>query len=122
MSPGKNRSRPGTWDTAPDEELPLIPSYAPETRTGPEVAWDDADEWWRDCAARALKWMAESGQDFDAWDLVQLGVPDPDDHHRWGGLFRVAAQQGLIESVGYAPSRRPTAGGSIARVWRGVRQ
>lgn len=86
---------------------------------GASRAHANADDWWRDCAMRAMRWMAELGQPFDAWDLIQLGVPEPDDPHRWGGLFRTAARRGLIEAVGYAPSRRPTAAGSIARVWRG---
>lgn len=90
--------------------------------TSPDLArraFANSDDWWRDCATRALGWMADLGQPFDAYDLTLLGVPDPDDPHRWGGLFRVACQRGLIESVGYAPSRRPTAQGSVCRVWRG---
>lgn len=99
---------------------PILPLITDNRTDGATQAFNNADDWWSDCATRALTWMAELRQPFDAWDLVLLGVPEPDDHHRWGGLFRVARQKGLIEPVGYAPSRRPTAAGSIARIWRGV--
>jgi hypothetical protein len=101
----------------------ILPFDDPAESSDPvRQAFENSDDFWRSCAMRGLTWMAELGQPFDAWALVELGVPEPDSFRRWGGLFRVAHQQGLIEPVGYAPSRRPTAGGSIARVWWGVRR
>jgi hypothetical protein len=109
---------PGSRQHHSDEGmLPLIGDRQPD---GAQQAWQNADDWWGDSAWRALTWMADLGQPFDAWDLTLLGVPDPDSPKRWGGLFRVAYQKGLIEPVGYGPSRRPTAAGSACRVWRGV--
>lgn len=83
-------------------------------------AWDNADDFWRSVAMRALRWLAQLDPPFDAWSLVELGVPEPDDPHRWGGLFRHAVGLGLIECVGYAPSRRPSSPSGIVRLWRGV--
>lgn len=84
-------------------------------------ALDNGDTWWRDCAERALTYWASSGQPFDAYDLTQLGVPDPDHPNRWGALFRAAYTRGDIEPVGYRQSRRPGRAGGVCRVWRGVR-
>lgn len=44
----------------------------------------------------------------------------PTSPHHWGPRFRTAALHGLIEPVGYAANRRPTARQNIVRVWRGV--
>jgi len=98
----------------------LAAGVAQQTTDGVRQAYENADWWWHDCAMRALTWLADLQQPFSAFDLTELGVPEPDDHHRWGALFRAAATQNLIRCVGYAPSRRPTAGGSICRVWQGV--
>jgi len=83
-------------------------------------AWDNGDDFWRSVAMRALRWLASLDEPFDAFELVELGVPEPDDPHRWGGLFRHARGLGLIECVGYRPSRRPTSPSAIVRLWQGV--
>lgn len=90
----------------PDDTLPIV--------------LDNADDWWRDAAERALLWWAESGVPFDAFDLTEIGVPDPDHPNRWGALFQGAVQSGLIVPVGYRQSRRPTRHGGVCRVWKGV--
>ncbi|GAB3698520.1 hypothetical protein [Mariniluteicoccus flavus] len=84
-----------------------------------DAAMENADDWWRDCATRALEHLAASGQTFDAYDLTELGVPDPDHPNRWGGLFQAATRADLIEPVGYRESRRPTRSGGVCRVWQG---
>lgn len=80
----------------------------------------NADGWWRDCAERALGWLAEAGYDFTAYDLTELGVPDPDVPNRWGSLFSAAHHRGLIEPVGFRVSPRQSRQGGVCRVWRGV--
>ena len=79
----------------------------------------NADAWWYDAARRALEWLAESGKPFDAYDLTELGVPDPDHPSRWGALFRVASSDGVIVPVGYRESKRPSRSGGVCRVWVG---
>lgn len=79
----------------------------------------ESDPWWHDCALRALSWLAEGGRPFDAFDLTELGVPDPDHPNRWGALFNAARQSGLIECVGFRESRRPSRAGGVCRVWQG---
>lgn len=81
---------------------------------------DNADDWWRSTAERALRWWAESGMEFDAFDITELGVPDPDHPNRWGALFQSAVTAGLIVPVGYRQSRRPSRHGGVCRVWKGV--
>lgn len=78
-----------------------------------------ADDWWHDCARRALEWWAASGVEFDAYSVTELGVPDPDDSHRWGALFRAAATEGLIVPVGWRQARRPSRASGACRVWVG---
>lgn len=79
-----------------------------------------SDTWWHDCARRALDWWADSGQPFDAYDLTELGVPDPDHPSRWGALFSAARSEGRIIPLGYHASRRPTRSGGVCRVWQGA--
>lgn len=83
-------------------------------------ALTNADSWWRDCAWRALEHLAATGRPFTAYDVTELGVPDPDHGNRWGGLFQAACKAGLIEPVGYAESRRPSRAGGVCRVWKGT--
>lgn len=87
-----------------------------------EEVHENADDWWRSSAEQALSWLARDGQPFSAFDITELGVPDPDDSHRWGALFRAAYTRGQIEPVGYEQSRRPSRAGGVCRVWRGVQQ
>lgn len=89
------------------------------TRPGVVRARDNADDWWWSAAWRAIGWLADTRTDFTAWDVSELGVPEPDHGNRWGALFRAAATAGVIEPVGYGPSRRPTRAGGVCRVWRG---
>lgn len=90
------------------------------TTTHLEQVHDQADDWWRSTAGRALQWWAQTGLEFDAFDLTELGVPDPDHPARWGALFRAAHTAGLIRPVGYRQSRRPTRSGGVCRIWQGT--
>lgn len=80
-----------------------------------------ADEWFRDCADRAIEQLARRGAEFQAHDIVALlGVPEPRHPNAWGARFSAAARRGVIEQAGYAPSSRPTVAGSAVRLWRGT--
>jgi len=88
---------------------------------GRDHAERNADEWWISTAMQAVRAMATTGREFQAFDLVQTyGVAEPDHPNRWGALFTRAAREGVIVSVGAAPSRRPTACKSLTRTWRGA--
>lgn len=93
---------------------------ADQTGDGLEEAWEGADWWWRDCAERALLVLAESGQEFTAYDLSEMGVPDPDHPNRWGALFNYARRMEIIRPVRFEQSRRRSRHGGVCRVWRGV--
>lgn len=80
-----------------------------------------ADAWWRDCADRAIDYLAASGQPFTAADLTELGVPAPDHPNRWGALFQAAYRSGRIVPVGYARSTAASRHAGVVRVWCGVR-
>lgn len=84
-----------------------------------QMADPTSDSWWYDSARRALEWLAQTETPFDAYDLTEMGVPDPDHPNRWGSLFRVAKDEGLITPVGYRESRRPSRAGGVCRVWVG---
>lgn len=88
--------------------------------TGLQQAIDGRDPWWWDGAMRAVKHLAATGEPFDAWDVTELGVPDPDHPARWGALFTTARRAGLIVAVGYRESRRPSRAHGVCRVWRGA--
>ncbi len=86
-----------------------------------QLAFDQADDWWLSVAMRGLRWLADTGQPFETFDLTELGVPDPDHPNRWGALFRAAHTAGLIEHHGYAIARRPGRAGGLTRTWTGTR-
>lgn len=100
---------------------------APDARTGRQRmvagvghATENRDPWWWDGALRAVETMAATGRPFQMYDVAEtFGLPEPDNFRRWGALACAARRLGLIEPVGYAPSRRPSAACSAARVWRG---
>ena len=98
------------------------PDRATGTAKGfqPELILGNADDWWRDCAERAVNWYAQSGLAFSADDLVDMGVPEPDVPQRWGSLLSSFHRRGLIETVGFKTSPRQTRQGGVVRVWRGV--
>lgn len=76
---------------------------------------------WCTAAAVTLAARAESGEPFTADDLRADGLGEPDKPSRWGGLFKHAAADGLIVSVGVINSRRAQRHGSLSRVWVGAR-
>lgn len=101
-------------------------SYVPaaeagQPRAGVGRADERTDQWWRDCCDRAIEAMAAKHVTFEAADLGDLGVPDPDHPNRWGPRFAAAARHGLIKSVGYGPSKRASRGGGSCRYWVGAR-
>lgn len=77
-------------------------------------------DWWALNARRALEVLASTGTEFTADDLRALGVSEPHHHSRWGGIFRTAAQDGLIVSTGARPSRRAARRGSLTHTWKGA--
>ncbi len=83
------------------------------------VLTNASDEWKRS-ALTAIGVLAASGRDFQATDLLALGVEEPDHPNRWGGVMAMAARAGLIEHSGVAPSNRTTTQASLTRTWRGA--
>lgn len=79
------------------------------------------DGWWARTCDAGIAELARRGHPFEAWDLVALGVPEPEQPSRWGARLRAAAKAGTIEPAGAGPSSRPTVRGSLVRRWRGVR-
>jgi len=104
--------QPSLFDDEPADEDALA---------GRDRAERNADEWWIRTAMQAVGAMANTGREFQAFDLVQTyGVPEPDHPNRWGALLTRAAREGVIVSVGAAPSRRPSTARSLTRTWRGA--
>lgn len=79
-----------------------------------------ADQWWRDCATRAARELAQRGTDFTADDLYELGVPEPDSSARTGSLLSLIKRRGYITLVGLRASTRKSRNGGAVRVWRGT--
>jgi hypothetical protein len=80
---------------------------------------------WKQGARGAICSLAASGERFTSDDLLNLvGLPDPDHepnarNNAVGSVFRWAAGEGLIETVGVTKSQLPTRKGGIVRVWQG---
>lgn len=75
---------------------------------GMELAAVNAERPWWDSAMGRLKAFAASGLDFDAYDLTEAGVGDPDHANRWGALFNAARTQVLIDRTGEDQRTRAT--------------
>lgn len=75
---------------------------------------------WRQTALDAVRQLAGAGEVFEAYDLIRLGVPEPDHSSQWGALFNAAAKAGVITTAGTGPSSRPTVKKSLTRFWRGT--
>jgi len=78
------------------------------------------DDFWRRTCDAGIRELARRGRPFEAFDLTELGVPEPEHSSRWGARLHHAARQGIIVAVGAGPSRRPTVRGSLVRYWRGA--
>ena len=91
-----------------------------EAMAGADRADKNADNWWRSCALRAVETLAASGREFTADDVRDLGVPEPDQPNRWGGLFLAASRAGTVVCVGARRSTRGARNASLTRVWRGA--
>lgn len=93
-----------------------------KSSNGVDAAIENRDPWWWSCAMSALHAEARTGREFAADTLTdEYGVDAPDHPNRWGALFRAAHAEGVIEPVGYRPSRRPSRAGGACRTWRGTR-
>lgn len=102
--------------------LDVIESNAAPDRPGRDVAEHNTDAWWSDTAARGIRHLAAGGAEFEAFDLIDIGVPEPDHPNRWGAALAHACRDGVIVCVGAGPSRRPTRAGGLCRRWRGVQR
>lgn len=108
--------------SVPEQRVPLR-SGSESPSPGQQRAAENIDPWWHDSARRALEVLALSGKEFSVDDLRDgYGITDPDAPGRWGVLFRHAARDGVIQTVGAAPSRRPSRSGGLARTWKGTRR
>lgn len=109
-------------DSAPDRQPTLFedPPTDDDVMAGRELAVCGLDDWWTATALQAIRAIAKTGREFQAFDLVELGVPEPDHPNRWGALLTRASRDGLIVATGAAPSRRPRTARSLTRTWRGA--
>lgn len=96
----------------------MTASLEPAQEFQPELVLSNADDWWRECAERAVQQCIEGGRPFTVADLVDMGVPEPDVNQRWGSLLSTYHRRGAIEVVGFKPSPRQTRQGGVMRIWR----
>jgi hypothetical protein len=121
MKSSQTVPRCGLSPGVPDaEQLDLLEQARAARDVGVELVNGNTSAEWRDCCDRAIDELAASGRDFQAADIMLLGVPDPANPNSLGGAFHRASRAGIIECVGFEPSRRPTVHASIVRVWRGT--
>lgn len=86
----------------------------------PEV--DDANTYWSDAAAAAIRNLAATGTTFDAADVRALTPGEPTHQNVPGQVFAAMRRAGVIEIVNYGPSRRRSVRGAAVAQWRGTRR
>ena len=120
----RTQERVNTHDTAPGRQSSVdVPEQLSfdDLLAGRDQAERNADDWWMRTAMQAVRAMAATGREFQAFDLVETyGTPEPDSPKRWGALLTRAGREGLIVRVGAAPSRRPTGARSLCWTGRGA--
>ncbi|WP_020111592.1 hypothetical protein [Rhodococcus sp. 114MFTsu3.1] len=104
----------------PSEGPGLLPDDNQPSLTGLQQAIDNATPWDMEPALDAIRFLAQTRKDFEAYDLTESCGIEFDHPARWGAVFSKAQDQGLIVCVGYGRSRRPTRSGGLTRFWRGV--
>lgn len=87
---------------------------------GVDLARLNADAFWWASGMRAVSALAATLRPFQAYDISELGVPEPDNPNRWGALLRTAYTAGVIKPVGYVQSRRPGRAGGATHLWIGT--
>ncbi len=86
-----------------------------------QVIAHSSNDPWRIAAVKGIAHLAASGRVFEAYELIVLQLcPEPAHPSRWGALFNLCANHGLIDHVGYGPSSRPTVKSSAVKFWRGA--
>lgn len=93
----------------------------PPGESGLDQAIRHRDEMWWGQAMRGIQLLADRNEPFDAFDLREVGVPEPDSPNRYGALFRTASRAGVIEYVKHHKSKRPGRSGGSCALWRGKR-
>ncbi|MEC3853463.1 hypothetical protein [Paenarthrobacter ureafaciens] len=74
---------------------------------------------WRADAVAAVHTLAASGRVFTVDHLRRAGIPDPDKPQRWGALFAVMRNSGVIECAGMQEHRIKAGDSQLIRQWRG---
>jgi hypothetical protein len=84
----------------------------------------NADATWRDVAARAVRFLAETRREFttdDVWALLQHYYPELGTHEprALGAVMRQVAREGYIEATGrYRESGRAVCHRNPKKIWR----
>ncbi|MDQ1201083.1 hypothetical protein [Rhodococcus sp. SORGH_AS_0303] len=87
--------------------------------SGLQKAIENASEWDFTPAMEAVRYLASTGQEFEAFDVTEQCGVELDHPSRWGALFAEAKRRGVIEHCGYGRARRPGRSGGLTRFWRG---
>ena len=82
-----------------------------------------AQHTWHAAAEKAMRHLAESGQEFSADDLRDLlaDAGEPPTPNAYGGLFLSWSKQGLIRRTGGGSSRGKKRNGGHRHTWVGAR-
>lgn len=95
----------------------LAPEWTQEDLLG---VFDRSPEAWKREFVLLVARFADAMTPFSADDLRDAGLWEPDQPNRWGAGFRAQERAGVIESWGFAVSRRVERHGSVLRRWIGV--
>lgn len=75
------------------------------------------DREWTQKAIACLR-AIPTNVEFQADWFRSIGLPEPHHPNAWGAVIHAAAKLGLIEQVGFARSKLPSARARIVGVWK----
>lgn len=86
-----------------------------------DACGDNAGAAWKEAAMNEVHaFLREQGDTPFVWDELRAAIeerlPEPHDRRAWGAVARMASKLGVVEKVGYAPSK--SSHGSPKAHWR----
>ena len=85
-----------------------------------EIAVAHAGDEWKRIALEAFLHFAKRNFSFTTEQVREAypDLPPPPDKRAWGGITRIAKNEGIVEPIGWVRANSPTVHGMVVTLWR----